>query len=91
VDDVDAKNQTITIAPTSDIDGVEIIPKRKIKYDTLVLSVGSTVNDFNIPGAKEHAVALDTQYQAERFHQKLHNSILSAKTQAGSVRPGQLG
>src|SRR6056300_224046 len=90
VDDVDAKNQTITIAPTSDIDGVEIISQRKIKYDTLVLSVGSTVNDFNIPGAKEHAVALDTQYQAERFHQKLHNSILRAQTQAGSVRPGQL-
>ena len=90
VDDVDAKNQTITIAPTLDIDGVEIIPQRKIKYDTLVLSVGSTVNDFNIPGAKEHAVALDTQYQAERFHQKLHNSILRAQTQAGSVRPGQL-
>lgn len=90
VEDVDAQNQTITIAPTSDIDGVEIIPQRKIKYDTLVLSVGSTVNDFNIPGAKEHAVALDTQYQAERFHQKLHNSILRAQTQAGSVRPGQL-
>jgi NADH:ubiquinone reductase (H+-translocating) len=90
VEDVDAQNQTITIAPTSDIDGIEIIPQRKIKYDTLVLSVGSTVNDFNIPGAKEHAVALDTQYQAERFHQKLHNSILRAQTQAGSVRPGQL-
>jgi len=90
VEDVDAQNQTITIAPTSDIDGIEIIPQRKIKYDTLILSVGSTVNDFNIPGAKEHAVALDTQYQAERFHQKLHNSILRAQTQAGSVRPGQL-
>ncbi len=90
VEDVDAQNQTITIAATLDIDGVEIIPQRKIKYDTLVLSVGSTVNDFNIPGAKEHAVALDTQYQAERFHQKLHNSILRAQTQAGSVRPGQL-
>lgn len=88
--DVDAHNQTITIAPTADIDGVEIIPKRKIKYDTLVLSVGSTVNDFNISGAKEFTVALDTQYQAERFHQKLHNSILRAQTQQGSVRPGQL-
>jgi len=33
---------------------------------------------------------LDTQDQAERFHQKLHNSILRAQTQKGSVRPGQL-
>jgi NADH dehydrogenase len=87
---VDSKNKTVSIEPTYDIDGTEIIPLRKIKYDTLVLSVGSTVNDFNIPGAKEFAVALDTQYQAERFHQKLHNSILRAQTQKGPVRPGQL-
>jgi len=33
---------------------------------------------------------LDTQDQAERFHQKLHNSILRAQTQKGSVQPGQL-
>jgi len=90
VNEVDSKNKTVSIEPTYDIDGAEIIPLRKIKYDTLVLSVGSTVNDFNIPGAKEFAVALDTQDQAERFHQKLHNSILRAQTQKGSVRPGQL-
>jgi len=90
VNQVDSQNKTVSIEPTYDIDGAEIIPLRKIKYDTLVLSVGSTVNDFNIPGAKEFAVALDTQDQAERFHQKLHNSILRAQTQKGSVRPGQL-
>jgi NADH dehydrogenase len=90
VNQVDSQNKTVSIEPTYDIDGTEIIPLRKIKYDTLVLSVGSTVNDFNIPGAKEFAVALDTQDQAERFHQKLHNSILRAQTQKGSVRPGQL-
>ena len=90
VNQVDSKNKTVSIEPTYDIDGTEIIPSRKIKYDTLVLSVGSTVNDFNIPGAKEFAVALDTQDQAERFHQKLHNSILRAQTQKGSVKPGQL-
>ena len=90
VNEVDSKNKTVSIEPTYDIDGTEIIPLRKIKYDTLVLSVGSTVNDFNIPGAKEFAVALDTQDQAERFHQKLHNSILRAQTQKGPVRPGQL-
>ena len=90
VNEVDSQNKTVSIEPTYDIDGTEIIPLRTIKYDTLVLSVGSTVNDFNIPGAKEFAVALDTQDQAERFHQKLHNSILRAQTQKGSVRPGQL-
>ena len=90
VNQVNSKNKSVSIEPTYDIDGTEIIPLRKIKYDTLVLSVGSTVNDFKIPGAKEFAVTLDTQDQAERFHQKLHNSILRAQTQKGSVRPGQL-
>jgi NADH dehydrogenase len=90
VDNVDAEKKTVSISPTFDLDGSEIIPKRKIHFDTLVLAVGSTVNDFNIPGAKEFAVALDTQDQAERFHQKLHNSILRAQTQKGPVKTGQL-
>ena len=90
VNNVDSKKKVVFIEPTFDIDGTEIIPLRKIKYDTLVLSIGSTVNDFNIPGVKDYAVALDTQDQAERFHQKLHNSILRAQTQKGSVKTGQL-
>ena len=90
VNNVDSKKKIVFIEPTFDIDGTEIIPLRKIKYDTLVLSIGSTVNDFNIPGVKDYAVALDTQDQAERFHQKLHNSILRAQTQKGSVKTGQL-
>ncbi|WP_163614946.1 FAD-dependent oxidoreductase, partial [Klebsiella pneumoniae] len=59
-------------------------------YDTLVLAVGSTTNDFGTPGVQEHAIALDTQDQAVRFHQRLVNAMLRAHTQEGAVRPGQL-
>ncbi|WP_369335963.1 FAD-dependent oxidoreductase, partial [Halomonas sp. ND22Bw] len=52
--------------------------------------MGSTTNDFGTPGVKENAIALDTQGQAVRFHQRLINGMLRAHTQPGPVRPGQL-
>ncbi|NDF80727.1 MAG: NAD(P)/FAD-dependent oxidoreductase [Methylophilaceae bacterium] len=40
--------------------------------------------------AAEHSIALDTQEQAEVFHQKLHHAILKAQTQKKPIQPGQL-
>lgn len=90
VDDLDRDRKEISLEPFLDTDGSEIIPRRSFKYDTLILSVGSTINDFGIKGAFEHAIALDTQEQAERFHQKLHTAILKAQTQLMPVKEGQL-
>ena len=72
----------ITLESYVDDDGVEIIPERTFEYDTLIISVGSTINDFGVKGAEENTIALDTQDQAERFHKKLHNSIIKAQTQS---------
>ena len=72
----------ITLESFVDDDGVEIIPERTFEYDTLIISVGSTINDFGVKGAEENTIALDTQDQAERFHKKLHNSIIKAQTQS---------
>src|SRR5207342_3933207 len=54
------------------------------------ISVGSISNDFNTPGVKEHAIALDTAQQAIRFHQRLVNACIRAHAQPGPVRSGQL-
>jgi len=51
--------------------GEEILPKRSVFYDTLVLAIGSKANFFGTPGAAEHAIALDSTEQAERFRLKL--------------------
>lgn len=90
MDAINRETKEISLEPFFDLDGVQIIPRRHFTYDTLVIAVGSTINDFNIKGAKEHAIALDTLQQAERFHQKLHNAILRAQTQADEITPGQL-
>ena len=87
---LDRENRTIQIAASHDNEGREITPVRDIPYDTLVLAVGSTTNDFGTPGVKEHAIALDTPDQAVRFHQRLVNGMLRAHTQTGPVREGQL-
>ena len=87
---LDRERRIVQLAASTDSEGREVTPVRSIPYDTLVMAVGSTTNDFGTPGVKEHAIALDTQEQAVRFHQRLVNGMLRAHTQEGPVRPGQL-
>ena len=90
MDGLDRAKKEVTIAPFHDENGIEIIPRRTFKYDTLVIAIGSTTNDFGIAGASEYSIALDTQQQAERFHRRLHNALLRAQTQPDPVQAGQL-
>jgi NADH dehydrogenase len=90
MDRLNRHKKEVSIAPYIDEDGKEIIPRRSFQYDTLIISVGSTTNDFGIKGAAEYSIALDTQEQAEVFHQKLHHAILKAQTQKKAIQPGQL-
>jgi NADH dehydrogenase len=90
MDRLNRRKKEVSIASYIDEDGKEIIPRRSFQYDTLIISVGSTTNDFGIKGAAEHSIALDTQEQAEVFHQKLHHAILKAQTQKKVIQPGQL-
>lgn len=90
MDGLDRTKKEVTIAPYFDEDGVEVIARRTFQYDSLVIAIGSTTNDFGIKGAREHSIALDTQDQAEKFHRRLHNALLRAQTQAAPVMAGQL-
>lgn len=66
---LDRETNTLTLAAMFDNTGVEILPIRKIHYDTLVLSLGSKANDFNIPGVNEFCLFLDNLRQAEVLNQ----------------------
>jgi NADH dehydrogenase len=87
---IDRSRRQVHLGPTYDAEGEEITPARSISYDTLVIAVGSTSNDFGTPGAQEFAISLDTADQAVRFHQRLVNRFIRAHAQAGPVRLGQL-
>lgn len=90
MDDLDRANKTISLEPTIDDEGNEIIPRRTVPYDTLVLAVGSLTNDFGIPGVAEHCHFLDNLEQAEGFQKFLLHTLIIAQTQLAPLREEQL-
>jgi NADH dehydrogenase len=66
---LDAAQRLLTVG---EIRGAEpsnelILPERQIRFDSLVLAVGSTSNYFGVPGAAEHTISLNATEDAERF------------------------
>ncbi|USX18663.1 FAD-dependent oxidoreductase [Oxalobacteraceae bacterium OTU3REALA1] len=66
---LDAAQRLVTVGaicgvePTNEL----ILPERQIRFDSLVLAVGSTSNYFGVPGAAEHTISLNATEDAERF------------------------
>ena len=90
MDGLDRREKVIHVAPTLDADGQELIPRRRIPYDVLVMAVGSGTNDFGTPGVARHAISLNTPEQASHFHQRMVNACIRASLQAEPLRPEQL-
>lgn len=78
---IDREKKTILLQALNDNDNKEILPQREIKYDTLVMAVGSVSNDFGTPGVAENCYYLDSHLQAERFHQSMLNHFLRISLQ----------
>lgn len=73
---IDRETRHVVIAPMLDEQGNEIVGRHRIRYDYLVLAVGSVTNDFGTPGAREHCLFLDDRPKADRFRQLLLNQCL---------------
>ncbi len=78
--DLDRVNKTLTVAAVLDQDNDQILPERRIPYDTLVLAIGSVTNFFGIPGAAEHAMAIDTVTQADHVRRKILAACMRSQT-----------
>ncbi|MBV7264607.1 NAD(P)/FAD-dependent oxidoreductase [Erythrobacter ani] len=76
LDGIDRETRTISLAPMYDEEGKEVIAGHTIRYDYLVVAVGSVSNDFGVPGVKEHCIYLDSRDQADRFRTRLLNHCL---------------
>ena len=87
---LDRARRMVGVAPTLDEEGRELIPRREIEYDSLVIAVGSRTNDFGTPGAREFALSLDTPDEARRFHRRLIDACIRANAQHDALRPEQL-
>lgn len=84
------EKRQVYVEATPDDGGRELIPRRVLGYDTLVIAVGSMGNDFGTPGVKEHAVAIDSVAEAARFNRHMVNACVRANAQYDPLRPGQL-
>ena len=73
---IDRDTRHLLIAPIKGEDGREIMGSHRIRYDYLVLAVGSVSNDFGTKGVAEHCIFLDSRLQADRFRSKLLDHCL---------------
>jgi NADH dehydrogenase len=73
---IDRDSRHVLIAPIRDEDGREIMGRHRIRYDYLVLAVGSVSNDFGTKGVAQHCIFLDSRLQADRFRSKLLDHCL---------------
>ena len=87
---LDRSRREIMLDPITDTSGAEVAPGRRLGYDTLVIAVGSVLNDFGVAGVKEHCLYLDSHSQAERIHQKVFGRFLRGHAEAGSASPRRL-
>jgi len=77
---IDRSARTVQIGAVLDQeDGTVLLPERTFSYDTLVVAVGSITHFFGVTGAAEHAIALDTVAQAERFRRRLIAACMRAQ------------
>jgi NADH dehydrogenase len=73
---IDRAQRQVLIAPILDEDGSEIMGRHRIRYDYLVLALGSVSNDFGTPGVRQHCLFLDSRLEADRFRSKLLDHCL---------------
>lgn len=68
---LDVEAREVQLAPVFDpSSGEKLADARRLGYDTLVLALGSEVNDFGTPGVAEHCFMLDSAAQAQQLQQK---------------------
>jgi NADH dehydrogenase len=87
---LDRHRRELILEPVLDPSGAEIVPGRRLGYDTLVIAVGSVLNDFGVPGVREHCLYLDNPTQAERIHQQVFGRFLRGHAEANSTAARRL-
>src|SRR5436190_1386828 len=87
---IDRDRRRVLVAPYLDAEGREVTPNRSFDYDVLVIAVGSQNNDFGTPGVANHAIKLESQSDARRFHERMVNACIRAHAQSSPLGIHQL-
>lgn len=81
--DIDREGQRLKLSEICDAQGEVLVPARELAWDTLVMALGSTSNDFGTPGVKDNCIFLDNPHQARRFHNEMLNLFLKFSSSQG--------
>jgi NADH dehydrogenase len=80
---LDAQQRLLTVGAIAS-EGEEILPQRQLRFDQLVIAIGSVANHFGVPGAAEHTISLDATEDAERFRLTLLKLLTLAESRPDS-------
>ncbi|GLT16587.1 NADH dehydrogenase [Vibrio zhanjiangensis] len=80
---IDRTRKVITLGELRDEHDELLMPGRELEYDILIMALGSTSNDFNTPGVREHCIFLDSTDQASRFRTEMNNEFLKLHAKHG--------
>jgi NADH dehydrogenase len=84
---LDRTRHELTLDAVYDDDGALMLPRRVLRYETLIFCVGSVSNDFGVTGVEAHAISLETLEDAERFHRRLLAACVRADGAAAAGKP----
>ena len=84
---LDRARRELILGPVTDASGAEMVPGRRLGYDTLVIAVGSVLNDFGVPGVREHCLFLDSP-AGGRTHPPADLQPLPARPRGGGFELG---
>ncbi|HGH1365267.1 TPA: NAD(P)/FAD-dependent oxidoreductase [Acinetobacter baumannii] len=79
--EIDRHKKNILLEEIIADDGQILAPSRAIRFDTLVVAIGSTSNDFDTQGAKDQCIFLDSRSQADKFQKEFLSLYLKAQAQ----------
>lgn len=80
--DLNRNEKNIILDDLYNSEGELLADKRSIKYDYLIIAIGSQSNDFRTEGAKDHCIFIDSKSQAEKFQKNFFNLYLQARAEA---------
>jgi len=87
---IERSEKTITLAEILDENQQRLVAQRTVRYDELVIAVGSQANTFNVPGAEQHCYFLDSRPEADAFHSTLINKIIQMRQPHPQSQPQSL-
>ncbi|SKD04479.1 NADH dehydrogenase [Burkholderia sp. CF099] len=85
---LDRTGRKVIVGRVVDEEAGELLPRRELHYDSLVITIGSTTAFFGVKGAEANSIALDSVASAEIFRKRLISTCVRA--QHGSLTPGDV-